>query len=358
MTSIRDFLFGNTTKVSDFINKNEEISKRPEVDVICIGDTVVDEFIKLQDAEVHTDIKTHEKTISLKFGQKIPYEEAIVLYGVGNSANAAVSFSRLGLKSLLLTEIGKDQSGEKIKEVLKAENINLDFIGEHVGIPTNDHYVLWYKDERTILVKHFAYPRVLDEKNLPKAKYCYLSSLGSDTLEYQEKIASWLERNPQTKLIFQPGTFQMQVGVQKLKKFYELSYIFVCNVEEAKLILGNINLEIKDLLKKMHLLGPEIVCITDGPNGAYLYNKGKAYFMPIYPDIAPPYERTGAGDSFTSTFASAIALGLTPEQAMTWGPINSMSVVQYVGAQEGLLTKTEILEYLKNAPTDYKLREI
>jgi sugar/nucleoside kinase (ribokinase family) len=150
----------------------------------------------------------------------------------------------------------------------------------------------------------------------------------------------------------------MQAGKAKMAAFYRLSYIFVCNVEEARFILGNVNLEVKDLLKKMHDLGPEIVCITDGPNGAYLYNKGKAYFMPIYPDIAPPFERTGAGDSFTSTFTSAIALGLTPEQAMTWAPINSMHVVQYVGAQEGLLTKSEILEFLKNAPADYKLQEI
>lgn len=357
MTNIRDFLFGSSHR-EGVATATEGVVLKKEVDVICIGDTVVDEFIKLQDAEVHTDIKTHEKTITMKFGQKVPYEEAIVLYGVGNSANASVSFSRLGLSSLLLTEIGKDENGEKIKEVLKKENINLDFIGEHDGIPTNDHYVLWYKDERTILVKHFAYPRVLDEINLPKAKYCYLSSLGSDTVEYHDKLAKWIEKNPQMKLVFQPGTFQMQAGKAKMAAFYRLSYIFVCNVEEARFILGNVNLEVKDLLKKMHDLGPEIVCITDGPNGAYLYNKGKAYFMPIYPDIAPPFERTGAGDSFTSTFTSAIALGLTPEQAMTWAPINSMHVVQYVGAQEGLLTKSEILEFLKNAPADYKLQEI
>ncbi len=358
MTSIRDFLFKNNTKnILDFSESGNKKAIK-EVDVICIGDTVVDEFIKIQDAEVHANIKTHEKTITLKFGQKIPYEEAIVLYGVGNSANAAVSFSRLGLKAALLTEIGKDEMGMKIKENLGKENIDLSYIGEHENIKTNDHYVLWYKDERTILVKHFAYPRKLDVENMPKAKYCYLSSLGSDTLDYQDKIADWAAKNPDMKLVFQPGTFQMQVGAARMKKFYELSYVFVCNVEEARLILGNVNLEIKDLLKKIHLLGPQIVCITDGPDGAYLYNEGKAYFMPIYPDIAPPYERTGAGDSFTSTFVSAIALGLSPEQAMTWAPINSMSVVQYVGAQEGLLSKDEVLDYLKKAPADYKLQSI
>jgi sugar/nucleoside kinase (ribokinase family) len=354
MTNIRDLLLSKTGNGEVL----ENLQNKTEVDVICIGDTVVDEFVKLKDAEVHTDIKTHEKTITMKFGQKLPYEEAIVLYGVGNSANASVAFSRLGLKSLFVSATGLDEDGDKIKETLAKENVDVSLLIQHEGIPTNHHYVLWYTDERTILIKHFSYPRSLNENEMPKAKFCYLSSLGPDTLDYHEQIANWLKRNPKTKLIFQPGTFQMQIGVQKMKKFYELSYIFVCNVEEAKFILGDASLEIKDLLKKISLLGPQIVVITDGFEGAYLLNKGKFYYMPIYPDIAPPYERTGAGDAFTATFAGAIALGLTPEQAIVWAPINSMHVVQYVGAQEGLLTKDEVLEFLKKAPSDYKLQEI
>jgi hypothetical protein len=35
-----------------------------------------------------------------------------------------------------------------------------------------------------------------------------------------------------------------------------------------------------------------------------------------------------------------------------------MSVVQYVGAQEGLLTQEKLLEYLANAPADYKPKVI
>ena len=76
--------------------------------------------------------------------------------------------------------------------------------------------------------------------------------------------------------------------------------------------------------------------------------------VPITSDPAPPYERTGAGDSFASTFISALTLGKTPSEAITWAPINSMSVVQKVGAQEGLLTRDELEKYLAVAPEDYK----
>ena len=94
--------------------------------------------------------------------------------------------------------------------------------------------------------------------------------------------------------------------------------------------------------------------ITDGPNGAYVSDgDDQSWHMPMYPDPAPPVDRTGAGDSFSSTFTVAIALGKTPAEALSWGPINSMNVVQYVGAQKGLLTREQLETLLSNRPEEY-----
>jgi ribokinase len=78
----------------------------------------------------------------------------------------------------------------------------------------------------------------------------------------------------------------------------------------------------------------------------------------MYPDPKPPVDRTGAGDSFASTFTAAIALGKSPAEALTWGPVNSMSVVQYIGAQAGLLTRDELEGHLTNRPEVYQARQI
>jgi ribokinase len=80
--------------------------------------------------------------------------------------------------------------------------------------------------------------------------------------------------------------------------------------------------------------------------------------MPPYPDPKPPFERTGAGDAFASTFTVALALGKTLEEALMWGPVNSASVVQDIGAQRGLLSRAQIEEWLAKAPTDYKPRKL
>ena len=132
--------------------------------------------------------------------------------------------------------------------------------------------------------------------------------------------------------------------------------MFFCNVEEAKTILNTEERNVKVLMEIIAKLGPKKVIVTDGIKGAYAYDGAESWFMPIYPH--EPYERTGAGDAFASTVISALALGKPLEEALTWGPVNSMSVVQKIGAQEGLLTREKLEEYLKNAPEDYKIKKI
>jgi ribokinase len=98
--------------------------------------------------------------------------------------------------------------------------------------------------------------------------------------------------------------------------------------------------------------------ITDGPNGSYASYDGKLVSIPNYPDPAAPLDRTGAGDAFASTIVAALALGETIETALTWAPINSMSVVQKLGAQAGLLRRDEVQKYLAEAPEFYHAKEI
>jgi 2-dehydro-3-deoxygluconokinase len=167
-------------------------------------------------------------------------------------------------------------------------------------------------------------------------------------------VADWLHKNPEVKLAFQPGTFQMQAGVERLKRIYARTEVLILNREEAAFVSGGDKHNLHDLFNRLHHLGPKIVVITDGPDGAYASDGHDRFSMPLYPDPAPPYERTGAGDAFASTFVAALIKGNTIEGALQWAPINSMSVVQKVGAQAGLLSEKELEEYLRNSPEWYR----
>lgn len=328
-----------------------------EIDFLAVGDIVTDAFIELEEAWIEDDNPKKEKELCMKFGDKLPYKSVKVVPAVGNSPNAAVSAHRLGLNSAIVTNLGNDDFGKEQLETLKKEGVGTDFVTTHEGLQSNYHYVLRYGPERTILVKHTEFPYVFPDIT-PAPKWIYLSSLASNSLPYHQALLIYLQKNPGTKLAFQPGTFQMKLGKDKLKGLYERTDLFFCNREEAMKILETDNSNIEQLLEGVHNLGPKMVVITDGPDGAYVFDGQEIWWGPMYPDPKDPVDRTGAGDSFASTFTSALVLGLPIEKALEWGPVNSMSVVQYIGAQEGLLTREKLEEYLANAPDNYKAKKL
>lgn len=330
------------------------MEKQP--DFVAVGDITTDAFIKIKNATVDCDVDRSNCRLCISFGDKVPYESVTIVRAVGNGPNASVSVKRLGLNSGLVTDIGDDQNGKECMEVLNKEAVNTQYITEHKGEVTNYHYVLWYEEERTILVKHTEYNYQFPDISPPK--WIYLSSLAENSLPYHDQIVEYLKKNPETRLAFQPGTFQIKLGYEKLKDLYEHSELFFCNKNEAQRILNSKETDIIKLLNGMRELGPKIIIITDGPAGAYTFDAEEVWHMPMYPDPKPPIDRTGAGDSFSSTFIAALILGKSIPEALSWGPINSMSVVQYVGAQEGLVTREQLEKYLADAPENYKPEKI
>ncbi len=330
-----------------------------QIDVLSVGDVVTDAFIKLLDDRAEVTKTDSGSVLSMPFGMKVPFDHTEVLNAVGNAANAAVNFSKLGLNSGLVSNVGGDSAGRDIITTLEHEGVDTRFVRINPRKRSNYHYVLWYKEERTILVKHedydYKWPH-LRKHEMPK--WIYFSSISANALDYHDELIESLSRHPEIKLAFQPGTFQMEAGIEKMRHVYDRSELVALNREEAVYVTGGNYEDIHDLFNKMHALGPRIVLISDGPSGSYASDGENRFKMPIYPDPKPPVERTGAGDAFTSTFVAAIIKGNTVDGALQWAPISSMNVVQHVGAQEGLLTERELAALLQKAPAWYKPERI
>lgn len=323
------------------------------LDFLAIGDTAVDEFIRLKDAKVSCDINSENCTISMKWGDKLPFDFSVLLPGVGNAANAAVAAARLGLSAGFLSNVGKDRYGEETLESFRKEGVDTRHITVHDGIPTNHHYVLWYESERTILIKHEEYPYQFPE-TLTEPRAVYLSSAAKESEQFHGELAVWLEKHPKILFAFQPGTFQMEMGAEKLSALFRRSDVFICNKGEYQRVLDTKEESEKKLLEAMQAKGPKTCILTDGPKGAYALSALDAWKISEYPDPKPPYERTGAGDAFASTVVSALLLGKSLPEALAWGPVNSMSVVQEIGAQKGLLSRSRLEQLLAEAPAGYR----
>ncbi len=336
-------------------------TKKPAGDtpyLLFIGDIFTDAFIKLDEKTTKVfDEGDGKKWLAVPYGQKPKYERVDIVRSVGPSPNAAVSCARLGLRAGLMAWVGGDDVGKEALQYLATENVSTEPMIVERDKVTSYWYVLNYKADRTMLVKSEKYNyKWKDPKVTPD--WIYLAYIGEDSWHLHEALADYLERNPEIKFVLQPGTFQFEWGAKKLKRLYKRAYAVIMNREEAVDVTGASYDSIQGLADALHALGPEIAVITDGPDGAYASFDGKLYNMPNYPDPGPPVERTGAGDAFASTFIAGLALGETPETSLSWAPINSMNVVQHIGAQAGLLRKKDIKKYLAEAPANYKIKEM
>jgi len=91
-------------------------------------------------------------------------------------------------------------------------------------------------------------------------------------------------------------------------------------------------------------LGPKLVVITDGANGAQAFDGSTRYIVP--PCKAGLVDTLGAGDAFGSGFTAATIEGHDTKTALLWSSANAASVVQHVGAKPGLLRADQVDAFL------------
>lgn len=305
------------------------------MDVIAVGDSTQDIFLGMHEAGVQCDLDGHNCRICFDYAEKIPVDTKTNVPGVGNAANHAVGISRLGLKAGLYTIVGSDAQGEEAKKVFEQENVVTKYIVTDEVRGTNLSVVINYRGERTIFVYHE--PRTYQLPELEEAKWMYVTSVSGDGVEQlHQHVEHYLAAHPNVQLAFNPGTYQLRLGKEKLTGLLKRTQLLFLNREESARLTGLSVDDVKALLSALHALGPATVVVTDGSAGAYVSDGKTTWFSNIF--SGPVVERTGAGDAYGSGFLAALLYNKPFPEAMGWGNANSTSVVRYIGAREGLLT--------------------
>src|SRR5690242_7446690 len=99
-------------------------------DLITIGDTVIDTYLPIDDAQILEDQGI--KYLGLKYGFKIPVEEGISMVA-GNAANNAIGASRLKLNTAIYTNVGNkgdEEDDDRIRGKLKKEGVDTRYVVE------------------------------------------------------------------------------------------------------------------------------------------------------------------------------------------------------------------------------------
>ena len=166
-------------------------------DVLCVGDAATDVFIRLSDAHIRIWEDGHGHWMDLPFGGKVPFEYALTVEAGGNAANAAVGLSRLGVPTGIAAHVGSDDIGRTMQAALEREGVDTHLVRFDPRQPSNRNFVLWFGQDRTILVRHELYdyhwPH-LSPREVPR--WVYLSSVGCDAAAYYEQLVGWLRSEP------------------------------------------------------------------------------------------------------------------------------------------------------------------
>lgn len=314
-----------------------------QYDIVTIGDCTVDAFVHLEEAEV-LKTKTGPK-LAMRYGDKIPYQ-SITMMSAGNSNNVAVGCARLGLKAAYYGTVGHDHNSHLILNSLHSEGVSTEFMSIQKNKQTNFHIVLWFKGDRTILIKHQDYSYRLPS-GLRNTKWIYYSSVGETGLKLNDDICRFLKNNPNIKMAFNPGTFQLREGIEKLLPLFKHTEVLFVNKEEAQFLDGK-GENVRKLAEELHKHGPKTVVITDGLKGSYCLHGDAFYKMGIYPH--KPIEATGAGDAFATGFVAARVHGLAIPEALRWGSRNGASVATKIGPEAGLVKLSHMKADLKQHP--------
>lgn len=318
-------------------------------DLLSIGDASIDTFMTPLESETLCKVDTKECYIAFSFGDKIPVKNLEFSIG-GNAANNAVGAKRLGLNTAIVLTLGQDSVADMIVNRLKEEGVDATYVIKQPATTSNYSTIISYSGERTIFVYHA--PRSYEfPVKLPLAPWVYLTSMGESFRPFYNHMVEWLKANPNVRVAFNPGSYQIRAEYKDIADIMALSYAVFVNRQEAEKLtnFGESNTKDRELLIALNKLGPKICVITDGGNGAFAYDSVNGKFFKVGVMPVEAYERTGAGDAFGSGSLSALIHGKSLEEALLWGTCNSSSVINYTGSQHGLLKEAEMPVWLERA---------
>jgi len=292
-------------------------------DIVTFGSAVVDVFVNTKIGEKHG-------FIHYPIGEKILVKDLKFDIG-GAGTNTAVAFARLGFKTGCISELGGDENGKKISDLLKKEKIN--FLGKIIKKERSGYSVILNSKggDRTILTYKGANNEIsLRDIKKFKTKWLYLSSLLGLSFETQKKLAKSFKKRG-TKIAFNPSSYLIKK--ENLSSLLKITDILILNKQEAQMLTR----KKQDLLENLHKLINKqgIVVITDKNKIITCYDGHNRHFL--IPNKIKVIERTGAGDAFASGFVAGQIAGKNIPESLKLGLRESESVIRYFGAKNRLL---------------------
>ncbi|MZR29184.1 carbohydrate kinase family protein [Sneathiella litorea] len=340
------------------------------LNALTIGSATIDVIASVDDRDIER-MTMHNATSSfllLEEGRKIDVSSIKSSVG-GGGTNSAVALARLGYQTTALVRIGKDLEGDKIRDVLALEKINTELMITDDNLPTGQAImVMSHVRNPTIFTNRGSNTALRDDEIKPdlfkNRNLVYIASLSGNSAACLTKITR-LAKEAGAFVATNPGIRQITYwsgDIIEALSHVDLLSINAVEAEQLALTLlpkgqlaqserisgdgpellekGLGGRSFESFIREVCKIGPKIVLVTNGAEGAYAGTPDGIRFHPA--GKSEVSNTAGAGDAFATTFSAYAAVNKDLDICLKAATANALSVIAAPDTQGGLLKKTEI----------------
>ena len=249
----------------------------------------------------------------------------------GVMRNIAENCARLGADVTLLSAVGNDAFGDRIRKASEEAGIRMDAVMVREDCPTSCYMA--FMDETGDMLVAANDMRIMDligDDYLPQNAGLLrgADAILCDANPPAERIAQLCELAAGTPVFADP------VSVAKGGKFLSVLdqlYLLKPNRIELQHLSGlpcETDDEIRAAAKSLLDKGLQSIAVSLGSKGCYYANReGRSFFRKLRP-VAEMANATGAGDAFMAGLACAYARGAAPEDMIDYALVCGLIAVQ------------------------------
>ena len=266
----------------------------------------------------------------------------------GAPVNFAYHAGQFGIDTMAVSAIGNDKLGEDTISEMNGKHLNhifpsVPYPTGSVQVSLDEKGVPAYDIKENVAWDNIPFTNEIESVARSCRAVCF-GSLAQRNAVSRNTIRKFIESTPDGCIrIFDINLRQNFYTSNVIHDSLELCNILKINDEEIMLVSRMFNYDssnIENVCRTiMEDFSLEMVILTCGTKGSYIFTKGGVSFMPT-PKVNVA-DTVGAGDSFTGSFCAAILRGLPVAEAHK----KAVEVSAYVCTQNGAMP--EIPESMK-----------
>jgi len=311
-----------------------------EYDVLCVGFVAQDIIL----SGIADDALERDST----------YAEHTVIAPGGDAANQAVTLVRLGNRTALAANVGRDLIGTEIYHQLEAQGVDMTYCHrDGIERSTLSIVVIKPNGERSFLVGKGAGNLDITIKMIDLTVLDKIRAISLGSLYFLKNLdqggAAELFRLAKAKQVLtfaDMTTDAYDIGPEAIAGIYPYTDYMMPSYEEGVYTSGKTGVdEIADFFLAQ---GVGNVILKLGKNGCFVKNKSDRFYVDPYQ--IKPLDTTGCGDSFCAGFISGVLEGKSIEECAVFACAAGAVNAENYGAHGAVKDKKQVTEFIQKTP--------